>query len=100
MGPIMKLIEAVHDLNKWPAPVLLKYAAVRSWSAFARNTLLWSIEDEGGVFQIVDYRKHPKGYWQEDPDQKTQFPPGTTIDGVIDRMIAILQDAAQRRHPD
>jgi hypothetical protein len=82
--------------GKWRAPILLKYAGVRSWSAFARNASLWSIEEEGGVFQIVGYRKHPKGYWEQDPDQKTHFPAGSTVDEVVDRMIVILQDAARK----
>ena len=74
----------------------MKYAGVRNWSAFARNASLWSIEEEGGVFQIVGYRKHPKGYWEQDPDQKIQFPAGTTVDDVVDRVIAILQNAARK----
>jgi hypothetical protein len=98
------LLEAIGRKNivvpvpkgKWPAPILLKYAGVRSWSAFARNASLWSIEEEGGVFQIVGYRKHPKGYWEQDPGQKTHFPAGSTVDEVVDRMIVILQDAARK----
>jgi hypothetical protein len=81
--------------GKWPAPVLLKYAGVKSWSAFARDASLWSIEDDGGKYLIVGYRTHPKGYWEQDPDQKTVFPPGSTVDDVIERMIAILQDAVR-----
>jgi hypothetical protein len=98
------LLEAIGRKNivvpvpkgKWPAPILLKYAGVRSWSAFARNASLWSIEEEGGVFQIVGYRKHPKGYWEQDPGQKTHFPAGSTVDEVVDRLIVILQDAARK----
>ena len=98
------LLEAIGRKNivvpvpkgKWPAPILLKYAGVRSWSAFARTASLWSIEEEGGVFQIVGYRKHPKGYWEQDPGQKTHFPAGSTVDEVVDRLIVILQDAARK----
>ena len=98
------LLEAIGRKNivvpvpngKWPAPILLKYAGVRSWSAFARDASLWSIEEEGGVFQIVGYRKHLKGYWEQDPGQKTHFPAGSTVDEVVDRMIVILRDAARK----
>jgi len=31
-----------------------------------------------------------------DPEQKIQFPARATVDDVIDRMIAILQDAARK----
>jgi hypothetical protein len=61
------LIPVPKDLDA--APILLKYAGVRSWSAFYRNASTWSITEEEGAYQILGYRKH-KGYWQEDPDQK------------------------------
>jgi hypothetical protein len=50
---------------------------------------------EDGAYQILGYRKHPKGYWEEDQSQKIQFPQQATIDDVVDRMIAILQEAAR-----
>jgi len=37
---------------------------------------------------------HPNGYWEPDRDNFTKFPSGTSIDVVIDGMIAILQSAA------
>jgi hypothetical protein len=77
-------------------PILLKYAGVRSWSAFFRNASTWSISEKDGSYQILGYRKHLKKYWEEDPSQKIQFPAAATIDDVIDRMIAILQEAARK----
>jgi hypothetical protein len=32
----------------------------------------------------------------EDQSQKIQFPQQATVDDVVDRMLAILQEAAQR----
>ena len=81
--------------GKYPPPLLPKYAGVKTWSAFARDTSTWSIAEADGVYQIVGYRTHPKGYWEEDPEQQINFAPGTPIDSVIDRVIAILQEAAQ-----
>jgi hypothetical protein len=81
--------------NKWPPPVLLKHAGVKSWSAFARGASVWSIEESNCDYQIVGYRTHAKGYWEQDPEQVTKFPLGSTVDVVIDRMIAILQDVAR-----
>jgi hypothetical protein len=78
-----------------PPPVVIKHAGVKSWSAFARGALPWGIEEENGIFQIVGRRKTPNG-WVEDPDQTIEFALGTTLDQVIDRMIAILQGAAQQ----
>ena len=77
-------------------PILPKYAGVRSWSTFFRNASTWSITQENGAYQILGYRKHPRKYWEEDPDQKIQFPAATMVDDVVDRMIAILQAAARQ----
>jgi hypothetical protein len=82
--------------NPRAAPILLKYAGVRSWSTFFRSASQWSIEEENGAYQIVGYRKHPDGYWQEDSSQKNEFPPGTTVEDVVDRTIVILQHAARQ----
>ena len=81
--------------GSYPQPVVVKYAGVKNWGAFARDALPpWNIEENNGVYQIVGRRKHPDG-WAQDPEQKVEFPPGSTVDQVIDRMIAILQDAAR-----
>jgi hypothetical protein len=82
--------------GKWPPPVLLKYSGAKTWSAFARDASTWNIEEQDGKYQIEGYRTHPKGYWEEDPDQKIEFPAGTSVDTVIERMIGILQDAARQ----
>jgi hypothetical protein len=85
---------SVEDARK--PPVLLKYTGDKSWSAFMRGTSPWSIHEKDGMYRIAGYRTHSKGYWERDPDQTTEFPPGTAIDDVIDRLIAILQDAARQ----
>jgi hypothetical protein len=81
--------------TKWPPPLMPKYARVKSWSLFARTSLSWNIKETEGIYKIVGHRLHPEGYWVEDADQKIVFPPGASVDDVIDRMIAILQDAAR-----
>ncbi len=80
----------------WPPPVLLKYAGVKTWSAFERGMQLWDIKEKDGIFQIAGNAKQPNGMWLEDPEQTITFPPGTSVDSVIDRMIAILQEAARQ----
>jgi hypothetical protein len=76
-----------------PPPVVVKHAGVKTWGAFARGASPWVIEERDGQYQIVGHRREPNN-WAEDPEQTTDFPPGTTLDQVIDRMIAILQKAA------
>jgi hypothetical protein len=78
-----------------PPPVVLKHAGVKGWGTFARDALPWSIEKERGIFHIVGRQKTPNG-WVEDPEQTVDFPLGTTLDQVLDRMIAILQEAARQ----
>jgi hypothetical protein len=82
--------------SEYPPPVLLKYTGVKTWSAFDRDASLWAVGEEGGRFVIVGYKKRPTGESVQDPDQKIEFPPASSVDAVVDRMIAILQDAAQQ----
>jgi hypothetical protein len=81
--------------REWPAPVVLKYAGVKTWSAFERGMLPWSIEEEAGRFQIVGKRKRSDGTWKNDLEQTITFPAGAVVDDVIERMIAIVQVAAR-----
>jgi hypothetical protein len=79
--------------REWPQPVVLKYAGVKTWSAFERGAFLWSIEERNARLQIAGQKKQPDGMWRDDPEQTITFPPGTSADKVIDRMIAVLQNA-------
>ncbi len=79
-----------------PPPVALKYAGVKSWSAFERGMQCWQITAKDGIFRIAGQRKEPDGMWRDDPEQIIAFPRGATADDVIGRMIAILQAAVRR----
>jgi hypothetical protein len=81
--------------GKWPPPILPKYAGVKTSAAFDRSASTWNIKDDDEKYKIVGYRRHPDGYRVEDPAQTIEFPPGTALDAVIDRMIAILQEATK-----
>lgn len=80
----------------WPPAVVLKYAGVKTWPAFERGMCLWGIEEKDGTFQIIGKIKKPDRSRVDDPDQTITFPPGSTVDDVIERMIAILQNAAKQ----
>jgi hypothetical protein len=80
----------------WPPPLLPKYAHVKSRSAFERGLSTWDINDGKGAWEIHGHRKGRFGRGTErDPEQRTALPPGTPIEQVIERMIAILQSAAK-----
>jgi hypothetical protein len=81
--------------GSYPQPVVVKCAGVKTWSAFARGTSTWSIRGDDEKYKIIGYYMHTDG-WAEDPEQKVEFPPGSSIDIVIDRMIVILQEAAEK----
>ncbi len=80
----------------WPPPVVLKHAGVKTWSAFERGMLFWEITDEDGAFRIAEQRKQSNGMWNDDPEKTITFPPGSTTDQVIERMVSILQEAAKK----
>jgi hypothetical protein len=57
---------------------------------------LWNITDRNGLYQIrVDQPMQPRG-WHEDKTKKVEFPPGTPVEDVIDRLIAMIQERAQQ----
>jgi hypothetical protein len=80
----------------WPPPVVLKYAGMRSWSAFERGMMLWRIEKKDGSFQISQQKKQTNGLWKDDPERIVSFPSNAVIDEVVARMVIILQGAARK----
>jgi len=82
--------------REWPPPVVLKYARVKSWSAFERGMSLWGIEERDGIWQIIGKRKKADGMMVDDPDQIIGFPTEASVEDVVDRMIVILQEAARK----
>ena len=79
-------------------PAALKRAGFKSTLAFKRDSLGWWLTEDGGVYTIEGLMEK-EGYHGgkvTDPDQTETFPPGTSVETVIDRMIAILQSAHAR----
>jgi hypothetical protein len=79
----------------WPLPVVLKYAGVKNWSAFERGLRIWDIEEKDGVARVVENIKSDNRMWVENPEQAVTFQPDVSTDNVVDRMIEILQSAAE-----
>jgi hypothetical protein len=82
--------------REWGPPILLKYAGLKYWSDFERGMLFWTIKEKNGMFQIAGQSKQIDAMWRDDPAQTITFQPRSAADEVIERMIAILQDAARR----
>jgi hypothetical protein len=77
--------------------VILKYAKLKRFSAFARDAVTWIIEEENGIHKIIGQKKKPNGGWVDDPEQTFILPPGSTAEDLCDRLIAIIQEKAS--HP-
>jgi hypothetical protein len=82
--------------REWSAPVVLKYAGVRSWSAFEQGMSLWGLdENKNGQFALIGKRKKSNGATVDDPDKTFTFSAGSKKEDVIEKIIEILQDTAQ-----
>jgi len=81
-----------------PHPVL-KYAGVKSWSAFEKNACYWTILEKDGVYQIKPGRKAKPRGWEDDVEKIESFPPGTAADEVIKRLIVLVQIALSKTTP-
>lgn len=74
----------------YPKPVVLKYAQVKSWSAFERDSFNWAIE-KNGIYQIKPGRRRPDRGWEDDPEKIEALPEGTTPEEVAKRVVALVQ---------
>lgn len=81
--------------GKAGAPILPRYAGVKSWSAFERGLSTWNIADENGTLQVAGYRRQASGGWEVDPGQIERLPPGSRIEDAIERAIAVVQAKAR-----
>ena len=78
-------------------PIFCKYAGVKSWGAFARNASLWVMDETDGKLRIEPNTRDSRGAFTPDKAAVETLPDGATIDDLIERMITILQEAAQPR---
>jgi hypothetical protein len=83
----------------FPKPVVLKYAKVKSWSAFEKGTLPWTIEEKDGRYNIKPGRKRPDRGWEDDPERVESLPPGITLEAVADRVAYLMVLTAQNKRP-
>jgi hypothetical protein len=77
----------------FPKPVVLKYAKVKTSSAFERGCSNWTIEETDGLYQIKRGRKRADRGWEDDPAQIETLPPGTGIDEIAQRAAVAMKSA-------
>ena len=73
---------------------VLKYAGVKSWTAFAKGTISTSVDQKDGHYQIIGKKKRPDRGWEEDPAQTITLPADATLDDVCEQLISTLQAKA------
>ena len=78
-------------------PPMLAATGARSWHDLDRQMKgSWNLIEKDGLYQIrVDEPMEPRG-WQEDKTRRVEFPPGTPVEDVIDRLIAMIQERARQ----
>ncbi len=83
--------------GKFPKPVVLKYANVKSWAIFERSTLYWKVVEKDGIYQIIPGRRAQTGGWEDDPIAKGLLPADIAIAEVAARLAPLVQMAAGAR---
>jgi hypothetical protein len=89
------IVSAPQTRAAFPKPIVLKYAKVKSWSAFEKNALFWKIVEKDGIYQIKPGRRRPDRGWEDDPERIESLPPGTMLDAVVQRIALLLQIALE-----
>src|SRR5579875_740599 len=82
------------EYDRLAPPILAKYAGVKSWNTFARKASVWVMDETNGTLRIEANLRGSDGAFTVDKSGIKTLPAGSTIDDLIDRMIAILQKAA------
>jgi hypothetical protein len=78
-------------------PPMLAATGARSWHALDRQTKgSWSIKESNSAYEIRvnEPMQQPRG-WHEDKTKRVQFPAGTPVEDVIDRLITMIQERAR-----
>jgi len=77
--------------------VLLRATGARSWYDLDRQIKgLWSMAEKDGVYKIRVKQPMETHGWHEDKTKRVEFPPGTPVDEVIERLIAMIQECARQ----
>jgi hypothetical protein len=77
--------------DAFPRPVVLKYAKTKSWKAFEKTALTWSLDRAGDRYQLVPgKRRHDRG-WEDDNDRAETFPSEASLEEVVERAVSRIQ---------
>lgn len=89
--------DKVRALSGSKNPPMLAATGARSWYALDRQMNgSWSIVEKDGLYQIRVNQPMDSHGWHEDEAKRVQFPPGTPVEDVITRLIAMIQECARQ----
>jgi hypothetical protein len=58
---------AARPRTELPKPVVLAHAGVKSWSAFERGSICWTLTQEDGCYVVTSTGRPTNGKWVDDP---------------------------------
>ena len=74
-----------------PKPVVLGYANVKSWSAFAKtHELLSIVRTDAGQYLVNPHRRLEGGGYVVKANGGKQLPAGSTLDDAIARLVSLM----------
>lgn len=60
--------------GSFPKPVVLEPAGVKSWSAFEKKSICWTITKAGDQFEVSVTSRNSKGGWADNPAATVKIP--------------------------
>ena len=73
--------------DSFPESPLLKYAGVRSHSAFEKSAQTWKLSKKEGVYFICPYQSSKYGGSEEDSDRMEAIPDDVPLESVVRRLV-------------
>ena len=80
----------------FPKPVVLKYTKAKSWAAFERAAVCWSISLADGEFRIGPFARAADKGWEEDPDLMHRIADSAPLESVVQRLVGLMQSGSVR----
>jgi len=76
--------------DKFPEPVVLKYAKKKSWASFEKSATCFIFAKRESIYEIKHLRNSPNGGWEDDPDNIETVSLDAGIDVAVKKMIAMV----------
>jgi hypothetical protein len=85
--------------DQYGKPAVLRYANVRSWSEFERDSRYWTLSKENGTYKFTPWKKRSDRGFEEDLKKVVSFPADYTIDDILEFVVRTVQSRSTHRRP-